>query len=69
MSGVFGSQRIYNGIPGAPHAGLDIAAAAGETIGAVGATGLATGAHLHWGLSWLDVRLDPESVLGLHLRY
>lgn len=115
VSGVFGSQRVYNGIGGAPHSGLDIAAPAGtpvhacadgmvvlaapdlfltgrtvmidhglglissyahlsrldvaagakvrrgELIGAVGATGLATGAHLHWGMSWLDVRLDPES--------
>lgn len=114
VSGVFGSQRIYNGNAGAPHSGLDIAAAngapvlaaadgmvvlaapdlfltgqtimidhglglmssyahlsrmevdagqrvvAGQRIGNVGATGLATGAHLHWGMSWLDVRLDPE---------
>ncbi len=116
VSGVFGSQRVYNGIGGAPHSGLDIAAPAGapvfatadgtvvlaapdlfltgrtvmidhglglissyahlsrldvaagmmvrkgERIGAVGATGLATGAHLHWGMSWLEVRLDPEAV-------
>ncbi|ARJ66733.1 peptidase M23 [Magnetospirillum sp. ME-1] len=115
VSGVFGSQRVYNGIGGAPHSGLDIAAPAGapvhacadgtvvlaapdlfltgrtvmidhglglissyahlsrmdvaagtavrrgDLIGAVGATGLATGAHLHWGISWLDVRLDPET--------
>lgn len=115
VSGVFGSQRVYNGIGGAPHSGLDIAAPTGapvhacadgtvvlaapdlfltgrtvmidhglglissyahlsrldvaagarvrrgDLIGAVGATGLATGAHLHWGMSWLDVRLDPES--------
>ncbi|MBI3444159.1 MAG: M23 family metallopeptidase [Magnetospirillum sp.] len=121
VSGVFGSQRVYNGIAGAPHSGLDIAApqgtpvhaaaagkvvlaapdlfltgrtimidhglgvissyghlsrldvaagakvGRGQIIGAVGATGLATGAHLHWGMSWLDVRLDPETaaeVLG-----
>lgn len=115
VSGVFGSQRVYNGIGGAPHSGLDIAAPAGapvhacadgtvvlaapdlfltgrtvmidhglglissyahlsrldvaaglrvrrgDLIGAIGATGLATGAHLHWGMSWLDVRLDPQS--------
>lgn len=36
----------------------------GQTIGAVGASGRATGPHLHWGISWLDVRLDPESVLA-----
>ncbi len=116
VSGVFGSQRVYNGIGGAPHSGLDIAAPAGapvracadgkvvlaapdlfltgrtvmidhglglvssyahlsrldvasgtvvrkgDLIGAIGATGLATGAHLHWGVSWLEVRLDPEAV-------
>lgn len=116
VSGVFGSQRFYNGIGGAPHSGTDIAgppgapvrAAAdgvvvlaapdlfltgrtvmidhglglissyahlsrldvaagdavrkGDLLGAIGATGLATGAHLHWGMSWLDTRLDPEVV-------
>jgi murein DD-endopeptidase MepM/ murein hydrolase activator NlpD len=38
---------------------------AGQTIGAIGATGLATGAHLHWGMSWQSVRLDPNSALNL----
>ncbi|WP_239988479.1 M23 family metallopeptidase [Paramagnetospirillum kuznetsovii] len=119
VSGVFGSQRVYNGNAGAPHSGLDIAAAKGEpvraaadgvvvlaapdlfltgqtvmidhglglmssyahlsrldvapgrkvgrgeVIGAIGATGLATGAHLHWGMSWLEVRIDPASALDL----
>lgn len=119
VSGVFGSQRFYNGIGGAPHSGLDIAGAAGapvraaadgvvvlaaadlfltgrtvmidhglglissyahlsrldvaagdpvrkgDVVGAIGATGLASGAHLHWGMSWLDVRLDPEAVEGV----
>lgn len=119
VSGVFGSQRVLNGEPRAPHSGTDIAAATGapvhavadgvvtlahpdmfftgitvmidhglglqsiyahmsrldvaegqsvrrgQTIGAVGASGRATGPHLHWGLSWLDVKLDPESGLAV----
>lgn len=119
VSGIFGSQRILNGQPRAPHVGLDIAgpvgapvwAAAdgvvslvepdlfftgqtvmidhglglsslyahmsairvkpgqavkkGDPIGAIGASGRATGAHLHWGLAWLEVRLDPELALSL----
>lgn len=114
ISGVFGSQRIYNGTPKSPHSGLDIAAnqgtavqapaggivsfadpdlyltggtvlidhghgvssnflhlsridvkvgdrvEQGQVIGAVGATGRATGPHLHWGMNWFDVRVDPQ---------
>ena len=117
VSGRFGNQRIYNGKPGSPHSGMDIAAptgtavrapaagvvtfaapdlyltggtvlldhgfgissnflhlsridvkvgdriAQGQTIGAVGATGRATGPHLHWGMNWFDVRIDPLLVL------
>jgi murein DD-endopeptidase MepM/ murein hydrolase activator NlpD len=32
ISGVFGSQRIYRGQPGAYHAGVDVAAGAGATV-------------------------------------
>jgi murein DD-endopeptidase MepM/ murein hydrolase activator NlpD len=32
ISGVFGSQRVYRGQPGAFHAGVDIAAGAGATV-------------------------------------
>jgi murein DD-endopeptidase MepM/ murein hydrolase activator NlpD len=118
ISGRFGNQRIYNGTPGSPHSGMDIAAPTGtpvrapaaglvtfadpalyltggtvlidhghgvssnflhlsridvsegqnvrqgEIIGAVGATGRASGPHLHWGMNWFDVRIDPLLVLG-----
>ncbi len=117
ISGVFGSRRILNGEPRAPHLGLDIAAptgtpvlagatgvvrlaepdlyfsggsvlldhghtvmsfyihlsrldvkpgdmvARGAVIGAVGATGRVTGAHLHLGLFWAGVALDPALAL------
>ncbi|WP_425497764.1 M23 family metallopeptidase [Lysobacter arvi] len=117
ISGRFGNQRVYNGVPKSPHSGMDIAAPTGtpvqapaagvvtfaapdlyltggtllldhghgvssnflhlsridvkvgdriqqgQVIGAVGATGRATGPHLHWGMNWFDVRIDPLLVL------
>jgi murein DD-endopeptidase MepM/ murein hydrolase activator NlpD len=116
LSGRFGSARSYNGKPGSPHSGTDVAAGLGtpvrapsagivsfaapdlyltggtvlldhghgvssvflhlsridaivgqrlergDILGAVGATGRATGPHMHWGLNWFDVRLDPQLV-------
>ena len=35
----------------------------GQPLGAVGATGRATGPHLHWGLRWRSARLDPLPLL------
>jgi murein DD-endopeptidase MepM/ murein hydrolase activator NlpD len=118
VSGVYGSQRIYNGTPKSWHSGLDVAAKAGtpiktpaagivtfakpdlyltggtvlidhgmgvssnflhlsrldvkvgdrveqgQTIGLVGATGRATGPHMHWGMNWLKVRIDPQLLVS-----
>ncbi|MDX9860610.1 MAG: M23 family metallopeptidase [Rhodospirillales bacterium] len=118
LSGVYGSQRILNGQPRAPHGGLDIAAPRGTAvlaaadgivslahddlfftgktvmidhgfglssvyahldtvavhpgqavgkgapIGTLGATGRATGPHLHWGVSLFDTRLDPALLVA-----
>ena len=36
----------------------------GDYIGNVGASGRATGPHLHWGLKWYDTRLDPLLFTG-----
>ncbi|TWT23340.1 M23 family metallopeptidase [Luteimonas marina] len=117
ISGRFGRARVYNGKPGSPHSGMDIAAASGtpvkapaagivtfaapdlyltggtvlvdhghgissnflhlsridvkvgdrveqgQVVAAVGSTGRSTGPHLHWGMSWFDVRIDPQLVL------
>ena len=114
ISGVYGSQRVYNGKPGRPHYGLDVAVPTGTPvaapasgvvrladanlyysggtiiidhgfgifssflhlskvsvqdgqtvkrgaiIGAVGATGRVTGAHLDWRYNWFNTRLDPQ---------
>lgn len=120
LSGRFGSQRIYNGVPGSYHSGLDIATGTsgtpfvapadgvvilaaqnpfslegrllmidhgmglnsaflhcselavsvgdtvrqGQYIGRIGATGRATGPHLHWSIKWRDARLDPLLFTG-----
>jgi murein DD-endopeptidase MepM/ murein hydrolase activator NlpD len=117
ISGVYGSQRIYNGTPKSWHSGLDVAAKQGtpikapaagiitfakpdlyltggtllidhgmgvssnflhlsrldvkvgdrvekgQVIGLVGMTGRATGPHMHWGMNWLKVRIDPQLLL------
>ena len=44
VSGVYGSQRVYNGVPKAPHYGVDIAKPTGTTVRAP-AGGLVTLVH------------------------
>ena len=36
----------------------------GQRVGAIGATGRATGPHLHWGMKWQDERIDPQRLTG-----
>ncbi|WP_420801933.1 M23 family metallopeptidase [Sphingomonas cavernae] len=119
ISGLFGSQRIYRGEPGAYHSGVDVARVTGtpffapadgvvilatnrpftlegyllmidhgmglnsaflhlsridvkpgdvvrqgQALGAIGATGRATGPHLHWSMKWRDERIDPLLLAG-----
>lgn len=117
VSGVYGSQRILNGIAKRPHFGLDVAApvgtpvvapaagtvtlaepdlyytggtvmidhglgitsilmhmysvdvkigqqvAQGARIGAVGATGRASGPHVDWRVNWFKLYLDPQLLI------
>jgi murein DD-endopeptidase MepM/ murein hydrolase activator NlpD len=36
----------------------------GQLVGTVGATGRATGPHLHWSMRWKDARIDPQPLAG-----
>lgn len=36
----------------------------GQHVGNIGATGRATGPHLHWSMKWRDARLDPLLFTG-----
>ncbi|HEY5723358.1 MAG TPA: M23 family metallopeptidase [Allosphingosinicella sp.] len=36
----------------------------GEIIGRVGASGRATGPHLHWGMRWGEARIDPQRLVS-----
>lgn len=36
----------------------------GEVVGLSGATGRATGPHVHWSFAWFETRVDPLPVVG-----
>jgi murein DD-endopeptidase MepM/ murein hydrolase activator NlpD len=54
----FGGRSVFIHMK-AVEAKIDKYVQQGELIGYVGQTGRATGPHPHWGMNWLDVRLDP----------
>ena len=119
ISGVFGSQRVYRGVPSSFHNGVDVAVPTGtaygapangvvilatttpftlegyllmidhgmglssvflhssrldvrtgdvvvqgQRLGAVGATGRATGPHMHWAMRWNGAKIDAAQVAG-----
>lgn len=119
ISGVFGSQRVYQGVPGNFHNGVDVAVPTGtpfvapadgvvilaatepftlegyllmidhgmglssvflhssrldvrtgdrvtqgQRLGAVGATGRATGPHMHWAMRWNGAKIDAQRFVG-----
>ena len=37
----------------------------GDVIGLIGQSGRANGPHLHFGVTWFNTRLDPETVLAV----
>ena len=66
ISGVYGSQRILNGKPRAPHRGVDIAAPAGTPVGAM-AAGVVTVAAPDMYFTGNTVMIDHG--YGLHSIY
>jgi murein DD-endopeptidase MepM/ murein hydrolase activator NlpD len=36
----------------------------GQPVGQIGATGRASGPHLHWGMKWKSERIDPQPLAG-----
>ena len=69
ITGIFGSQRILNGIPKSPHNGIDIAAPAGTTVLAV-ADGIValTGDYFYNGKFVLLNHGDGLNSIFIHLK-